>query len=149
MSITAFINTFYQWPSFRPTIHVTFKYNTALLASVVDVIESQVFKLPFHFKDTLAPWLECPPNQITTNIGSYFYQPMATVTDNGDAAGTSVTVNYQPPSGNFFNIGTSVVTVTATDRSGNSDSCIFAVTVNNGKLISPSNTRLFFPARHK
>ena len=70
---------------------------------------------------------------------------MATVTDNGDAAGTSVTVNYQPPTGSSFSIGTSVVTVTATDRSGNSDSCIFAVTVN-GKLVSPSNSILRLPS---
>ncbi len=43
--------------------------------------------------------------------------------------GVSVVCN--PPSGSFFPIGTTTVTCTASDASGNVSSCVFDVTVEN------------------
>ncbi|HMD00827.1 MAG TPA: HYR domain-containing protein, partial [Ferruginibacter sp.] len=49
----------------------------------------------------------------------------ATATDNCGAT----TLTYNPPSGSFFVVGTTPVTATATDASGNTSSCNFTVRV--------------------
>ena len=70
----------------------------------------------------------CAPNQtVNTAPGQCTATATysATATDN---CGT-VTYTYNPPSGSVFNIGTTPVTVTATDGSNNSTSCTFNVTV--------------------
>lgn len=54
--------------------------------------------------------------------------PPANVSDN---SGQMPSITYTIPSGSNFNIGTTVVTVTARDSSGNQAECIFAVTVNS------------------
>ena len=45
-----------------------------------------------------------------------------------------VTVVSVPPSGSYFDVGTTTVTVTATDVAGNSDVCTFEVTVNDDEI---------------
>ncbi|XP_072024978.1 uncharacterized protein [Amphiura filiformis] len=81
--------------------------------------------------DTIAPWPECPDNQVATvfqgQSGTAVTYPAATATDNNDQ---NVRLSYSQASGSTFNVGTTVVTVTATDQAGNSAQCIFAVTVN-------------------
>ncbi|MEQ1748723.1 MAG: cadherin-like beta sandwich domain-containing protein [Prosthecobacter sp.] len=65
--------------------------------------------------------------QIVTSVGPavVIYAP-ATVTDNADPAPL---VTYSPTSGSTFPFGRSLVTVTATDASGNISTATFAVTV--------------------
>ena len=43
----------------------------------------------------------------------------------------SATLSFSPPSGSYFNVGTTTVTVTAVDASNNTSSCTFDVTVND------------------
>lgn len=72
--------------------------------------------------DTISPGLVCPSNIVTTDtVVSY----SATSTDNC----STTSIAFNPPSGSTFPIGTSVVTATASDNSGNSTSCQFTVTV--------------------
>jgi uncharacterized repeat protein (TIGR01451 family) len=82
--------------------------------------------------DNTPPALSCPANltvslplnsTATTRAVSY---PAATATDN---CGGAVTIGYSVASGSVFPVGTTPVTVTATDSHGNSTSCTFAVTV--------------------
>jgi hypothetical protein len=79
--------------------------------------------------DTIAPSIICPANIVTnipqdqTNAVVNFSAP--TVTDNCGVASTIVL----PPSGSLFRLGTTAVTCTATDTSGNTNSCTFTVTV--------------------
>jgi hypothetical protein len=80
--------------------------------------------------DTLAPTVTCPANIIQDNdpgvCGAVVnYTP--TVLDNCPGA-TAVGV---PASGTVFPVGTTTVDVTATDASGNTDTCSFTVTVND------------------
>lgn len=80
--------------------------------------------------DTLAPTVTCPANIIQDNDSGFCgaivnYTP--TVLDNCPGA-TAVGV---PASGTFFPVGTTTVDVTATDASGNTDTCSFTVTVND------------------
>ena len=81
--------------------------------------------------DLSPPWVQCPANQVTTlssgQFGAQVAYPSATTSDNN---GQKVYIRYSNPSGSFFNIGTTEVTVTATDTFGNEAMCIFAVTVN-------------------
>ncbi len=76
------------------------------------------------------PVVTCPadivvsndPGQCGANVN---FSPSAT-----DNSG-SVTVSASPMSGTFFPVGTTQVTVTATDDAGNSVQCMFNVTVND------------------
>jgi hypothetical protein len=80
--------------------------------------------------DDGAPTLDCPADITVGNDPGQCGATVnysATVSDN--CAG--VTVVYSPPSNSFFPVGTTTVTVTATDTSGNTATCTFTVTVND------------------
>ena len=60
------------------------------------------------------------------------------------------TVSYNPPSGSLFSLGTTPVTVTASDSVGNTDTCTFTVTVLPGNCATncvppPTNMVLWLP----
>jgi hypothetical protein len=80
--------------------------------------------------DSTPPTLSCPPAiaQVDSKGGipgaSVSYS--VTATDDSDPTPTIVCV---PPSGSIFPRGTTLVTCTATDASGNQSSCTFPVTV--------------------
>jgi len=84
--------------------------------------------------DQTAPVVTCPANiTATTPIGfctvAVSFTPTAT-----DNCGGAVTITTVPASGSQFSIGTTLVTVTATDVCGNSSTCTFNVTVLDGQL---------------
>jgi hypothetical protein len=91
--------------------------------------------------DTEAPIIECPSDIILDNdagacgaIASF----EATASDNCEGA----EVTYSPASGSLFAVGTTEVTATATDASGNETSCTFNVTVNDTEaptIVCPSD----------
>ena len=92
--------------------------------------------------DTQAPAITCPANiTVNTPVGSCtaVVNFAATATDN--CPGT--TIAYSPASGSVFALGTTTVTATATDAAGNTSTCSFTVTVNDGQLpvisAQPSN----------
>ncbi|HET9530133.1 MAG TPA: HYR domain-containing protein [Blastocatellia bacterium] len=80
--------------------------------------------------DTTPPQIICPPSQtaVTSNPGGtgvMVTYPDPTLVDN--CPGT--TVMCAPPLGSIFPTGTTTVTCTASDPSGNNISCSFTVTV--------------------
>ncbi len=86
----------------------------------------------FTVNDTTAPVISCPSNievflpansSATSMAVTY---PAATATDN---CSTSPTVTYSQASGSTFPVGTTTVSVTATDAAGNHSECSFTVTV--------------------
>ncbi|MCY1017757.1 ELWxxDGT repeat protein [Pyxidicoccus sp. MSG2] len=81
-------------------------------------------------QDTIAPALTCPADvtaEATDSTGAIVSYPSAKVTDTGSAP----EVTYSQASGTLFSVGTTAVTVTATDTSGNSTTCSFNVTVRD------------------
>jgi Concanavalin A-like lectin/glucanases superfamily/HYR domain len=72
--------------------------------------------------DTQAPTITCPASVIA--VGSIVTYPAPTVSDNCPGA----TATCSPASGSTFPAGTTTVTCTATDASGNTAGCSFAVT---------------------
>jgi hypothetical protein len=78
--------------------------------------------------DREPPVILCPINQTlvcnTTNGAQAFFAP--TATDNCDGV---VPVVCTPSSGSFFPLGTNTVACVATDTSGNTNTCVFSVTV--------------------
>jgi autotransporter-associated beta strand protein/T5SS/PEP-CTERM-associated repeat protein len=96
----------------------------------------------------------CTANVIVLDITPPAITCPANITTNAPAGQTSVVVNYPPPSatdlcstvtvnsvpaaGSAFPVGVTVVTCTATDSSGNTNSCSFTVTVN------PTGTNRFW-----
>ena len=80
--------------------------------------------------DTQPPTVTCPSNISVSNApgqcGAIVNYPTPTASDNCPG----VTVSGVPASGSFFPVGTTTVTITATDASGNTGTCTFTVTVN-------------------
>lgn len=78
--------------------------------------------------DDEPPLAQCPAD---ITVPADPNQAGATVTFTSDAYDNCVgaTIACDPPSGSFFPIGTTTVTCTATDLTGNTDVCTFTVTV--------------------
>jgi len=100
--------------------------------------------------DTEAPTINCPTNVTVTAAGAcpaiVNFAPSAT--DNCLLANLDVS----PPSGSAFPVGETSVKVTATDASGNTNTCSFLVTVLGGptpelKILRGSNQNvvLYWP----
>ena len=80
-------------------------------------------------EDNEDPVVTCPANITNDNDPGQcgaIVEFTPTATDN-----CGVTISSVPASGSFFVVGTTEVTVTATDESGNSDVCTFDVTIND------------------
>lgn len=95
------------------------------------------FTFLLSVRDTQSPAIACPPavTVVAPNgTSAAVTYAMPTVTDNCQA-----TAACSPPSGATFQVGVTTVTCTATDSSGNSTNCSFAVTVNQdiGQPIPP------------
>ena len=90
--------------------------------------------------DTQPPGITCPASQTGVTLlpggttAVVTYSPPV-VTDNCPGAGGVCT----PPSGSTFTVGVTTVSCTATDGSGNTASCSFAVSVFNLCLQDDSN----------
>jgi hypothetical protein len=76
--------------------------------------------------DTTPPTITCPPNQsVASGVPTAVNYPPPAAADNCPG----VTSSCNPPSGSVFAVGTTTVTCTASDTSGNSAACTFTVTV--------------------
>ncbi len=78
------------------------------------------------------PTVTCPAN-ITTNTTPGQCGAAVSYTAPATDNCPGVIVNCTPPSGSFFPVGTTTVSCTATDASGNTESCQFTVTVNDNE----------------
>jgi hypothetical protein len=92
--------------------------------------------------DTQKPSISCPADQTATAQASCPIQtattvnyPNPTVSDNCPAA----TFTCSPPSGSPFPVGTTTITCTATDTSGNTAQCTFTLTAFSFCLQDDSN----------
>jgi hypothetical protein len=84
-------------------------------------------------KDNTKPTVSCPQDITVTASAVLSGQSGAYVTLTGATAADNCStpvITYSPASGSFFPVGTTEVTVTATDAAGNSSTCKFRVTVN-------------------
>src|SRR5439155_420214 len=80
--------------------------------------------------DTQAPTITCPANlTVNTAAGVCASNVTFTVTATDNCAVTNVTSS--PASGFAFPLGTTTVTSTARDSSGNASTCTFTVTVTD------------------
>ena len=79
-------------------------------------------------EDNLPPTLECPADIVITlgpgECGAFVSFGPAVLEDNCDVSWSS-----EPPSGSLFEIGTTVVVITAVDEAGNEVSCTFEVEI--------------------
>ena len=92
--------------------------------------------------DTQPPSITCPSNVTTAAAATCPPTTSTTVTFASPTASDNcpgVTVICTPPSGTTFPVGTTTVTCTATDASGNTATCSFTVSVFNGCLQDDSN----------
>src|SRR5204862_1647297 len=79
--------------------------------------------------DTLPPAISCSTNRVVSASGTCSSNVTSVVTATDNCPGVSVV--SVPASGSSFALGTTTVTSTATDASGNSATCSFTVTVND------------------
>ncbi len=85
-----------------------------------------------NVSDVEAPVITCPAAISVSNeaeLCSAHVSYTATATDNCPAT----SISYSPASGSVFAVGTTTVTATATDASGNSAACTFQVTVTDNE----------------
>jgi hypothetical protein len=63
------------------------------------------------------------------------------------------TVTADPPSGSFFHVGPTLVTITAKDHDGNTSTCTFTVTVAQGGEATVGSVKavpcVLWPPNHK
>ncbi|MBP6824647.1 MAG: HYR domain-containing protein [Acidobacteria bacterium] len=88
------------------------------------------FTMLLSVRDTQPPTMACSPGvtvSAANGVSEIVTYPMPIVTDNCQASAECI-----PPSGSAFQVGTTRVNCTATDSSGNTANCAFAVTVNQG-----------------
>ncbi|MEO0338618.1 MAG: HYR domain-containing protein [Bacteroidota bacterium] len=84
----------------------------------------------FVFENTQAPTVTCPAD-ITVDNDAGVCGATVTFTSSATDDCAGVTITAFPPSGSVFPVGTTDVLVTATDASGNTDTCTFTITVND------------------
>jgi autotransporter-associated beta strand protein len=118
-------------PSCAPASGATFpKGTTTVICSVLDAAgNSASCSFNVTVNDTQAPTIVCPANitAVPPILGATCVNvsyPAPVVADNCPGASFACS----PASGSCFPIGTTTVTCTATDASGNTASCSFAVT---------------------
>lgn len=101
---------------------------TAVTATATDAAGNAAScALSVVVRDTTPPELTCPPDQEVTGNGAAVAFPAPSVRDAGTAAPA---IASTAQSGDVFPVGTTEVTFTATDGSGNSAACTMRVTVN-------------------
>jgi hypothetical protein len=97
--------------------------------------------------DTETPVITCPANiAVSTDLGQCSTVVTFAVSAADNCTGPTVIAN--PPSGSTFPKGTTTVTATATDASGNTASCSFTVTVVDTQppiIVCPSNRAAIAP----
>lgn len=107
--------------------------------------------LPVIVPDTTPPVIECP-DDVTAGCAqdSLAYEFTVSAADECDE---NPTVTADPPSGSFFKVGATLVTVTAKDRSGNTSTCTFTVNVDAGSAPEVTDVHasphVLWPPNHK
>jgi hypothetical protein len=131
-------------PSCIPASGTTFQKGTTTVTCTVKDSSNNMSMCSFTVtvNDTQPPIITCPANifvaaaascPIATSTVVTYPPPVAT--DNCPG----VTTSCSPASGATFPVGTTTVTCTATDTSGNTAQCSFTVTVFSGCLVDESN----------
>ena len=127
-----------------PNMHIVMNVNGC--TPVVGTGPTCTFKVTVN--DTQPPTITCPANIAVAAASSC--PPATSRTVNFTVTATDncpgVTVVCSPASGSIFPIGTTSVTCTATDASGNTATCSFTVTVFSACLVDesiPGNVVLF------
>ncbi|MEY4386699.1 MAG: hypothetical protein RLY20_1982, partial [Verrucomicrobiota bacterium] len=116
--------------------------NTVNCTAVDDSGNTNVATFLVIVIDTTPPNIVCPANMIVSEAprdsgGAFVTFPLPTVLDTCDG---TPTLSCAPTNGSFFPNGTNVVTWTAVDGSGNSNSCTFTIRVIPYTLHVVSNT---------
>ena len=131
-------------PICSPPSGSTFPRGTTTVTCTVNDAASNTSTCSFTItvNDTQPPMISCPANVTAVSAvgcppssSTAVTYPPPTVSDNCPG----VTVACNPPSGSILPVGTTTVTCTATDASGNTATCSFTVTVFNGRLQDDSN----------
>ena len=104
---------------------------TTVVATALNAAGYDTCTFNVTVNDIEPPVVTCPSDVVQSNdpgeCGAIVTFPDAIATDNCPG----VTVTYSDTSGSFFPVGTTTVTVTATDGAGNTATCSFTITVND------------------
>ncbi|HKQ07160.1 MAG TPA: HYR domain-containing protein [Blastocatellia bacterium] len=115
-----------------PTSGSTFQKGTTTVTCTTTAGPGCTFTVTVN--DTQPPSITCPANVTVVSpapgSGATATYPPPVASDNCPGVTTACT----PPSGSMFPIGTTTVTCTATDTSGNTATCSFTVSVFDGRL---------------
>jgi endonuclease/exonuclease/phosphatase family metal-dependent hydrolase len=136
-------------PTCSPSSGSTFpKGTTTVTCSVADASgNASNCSFTVTVNDTQPPSISCPANiTVPCALGQCSALATFSVTATDNCPGVTVVAN--PPSGSSFPKGTTTVTATATDGSGNTASCSFTVTVvdtQKPSIVCPANITAVVP----
>ncbi|WNG39962.1 HYR domain-containing protein [Archangium violaceum] len=103
---------------------------TSVTATVTDGLgRTSACAFTVTVRDTTAPTLVCP-EALTVDATSLSGATVTYAPATADDAVSAVTLDYSQTSGSHFDVGTTIVSVSATDAAGNTARCSFPVTVN-------------------
>ncbi len=91
--------------------------------------------------DLSPPEIICPGNMVVRIAQGQTSAPVAFASPRAQENCGDALITCQPPSGSQFPLGVTIVECTATDSSGNTDTCTFTVTLDNTapSITCPSN----------
>ncbi|MBI1852872.1 MAG: HYR domain-containing protein, partial [Planctomycetes bacterium] len=126
-----------------PASGSTFSIGTTTVISTASDNAGNISSCSFHVAvvDTTAPTINCPAD-FTVPCTSPSGATVSYSVTSSDSVDPSPTVNCSPASGTTFGLGTTTVSCTASDSSGNSRSCSFGVTVNEPNSCLTGNVNL-------
>jgi hypothetical protein len=102
----------------------------ALIAGGTFILGVDSYVAKWGCLDLDPPTLSCPSSEVVSDdLGSAPGEIVTFTVTASDCQDPSPTVVCVPPSGSFFPRGTTIVTCTATDASGNESTCEFPVSV--------------------
>jgi uncharacterized delta-60 repeat protein len=130
-------------PTCSPASGSTFpKGTTTVTCSVKDAANNMsMCSFTVTVNDTQPPTVTCPANIFVAAAAMCPPANNATVSFTATASDNcpGVVVVCAPPSGSMFPVGTTSVTCTATDTSGNTASCSFTVSVFSACMVDETN----------
>jgi len=126
----------------RATLHNRANWTSNASAAYIPAAQAGCTISIMLAADTTPPVISCAstPGPITAGINGMAAIPdlvMGTTATDDISIPANITITQSPTAGTMVSVGVHMVTVTATDEAGNTDSCVINVTVNE-----PASTTL-------
>jgi len=120
--------------AFNPSFGQAGVYSVTFIASDGSLADSEIVVITVSCaSDSVAPVITCPSDVVVDNSPNSCGAVVSFAAPGASDNCPGVSVASVPPSGSFFPVGNTLVTSTATDASGNQNTCTFYVIVTDNE----------------